>query len=201
MGGGGGWRPAHRHGFAMQADSSGSVVRAAGREHRRLRAYPPAGATTTASLLRLVALQASLPPLIASHHHAADPAAARGPAVGRCRRCGCLCRGILCASINIISTTCRSSVLPDRPSITSVTLLCLLCAAARAYSCDESACKSPDCMCPSTKPPGGLSPKDIPQFVLISVSGVPGWCEAVLLHSCCRTVPGLLRRPPLHPGR
>lgn len=45
----------------------------------------------------------------------------------------------------------------------------LLCAAVRAFSCDESACKSPDCMCPSIKPPGSLSPKDIPQFVLISV--------------------------------
>jgi hypothetical protein len=41
-------------------------------------------------------------------------------------------------------------------------------AATRAYTCDESACKSPDCMCPSSKPPSGLSPKDIPQFVLIS---------------------------------
>lgn len=58
-----------------------------------------------------------------------------------------------------------------------------LCAGARAYSCDESACKSPDCMCPSTKPPGGLSPKDIPQFVLISVCGAPGWCWS----SCCCT--------------
>ncbi|TNY20211.1 hypothetical protein DMC30DRAFT_417191 [Rhodotorula diobovata] len=33
------------------------------------------------------------------------------------------------------------------------------------YSCDASQCKLPDCLCASTSPPGGLDPKNVPQFV------------------------------------
>eukprot|EP00887_Chlorella_sp_A99_P001512 scaffold8.g1512.t1 len=35
------------------------------------------------------------------------------------------------------------------------------------YSCDPSSCKG-DCECPSDSAPGGLSPKEMPQFVLIT---------------------------------
>ncbi|EMD32610.1 hypothetical protein CERSUDRAFT_118648 [Gelatoporia subvermispora B] len=33
------------------------------------------------------------------------------------------------------------------------------------YSCDPNACKLPHCNCASVNPPGGLDPKDIPQFL------------------------------------
>ncbi|OCH92974.1 hypothetical protein OBBRIDRAFT_386554 [Obba rivulosa] len=33
------------------------------------------------------------------------------------------------------------------------------------YSCDTSSCKLPHCNCASPNPPGGLDPKDVPQFV------------------------------------
>ncbi|GAA5858698.1 hypothetical protein JCM8547_001429 [Rhodosporidiobolus lusitaniae] len=33
------------------------------------------------------------------------------------------------------------------------------------YTCDASQCKLPACQCASTSPPGGLDPKDVPQFV------------------------------------
>ncbi|GAA6046833.1 hypothetical protein JCM3770_005666 [Rhodotorula araucariae] len=36
---------------------------------------------------------------------------------------------------------------------------------AAGYSCDSSKCKLPDCLCASTSPPGGLDPKNVPQFV------------------------------------
>ncbi|ORX44366.1 hypothetical protein BCR36DRAFT_586224 [Piromyces finnis] len=38
----------------------------------------------------------------------------------------------------------------------------------QCYSCDPNTCKLPDCLCPSHLPPGGIDPKDAPQFVLIS---------------------------------
>lgn len=37
---------------------------------------------------------------------------------------------------------------------------------AAGYSCDTSACKLPKCNCASTSPPGGLSPSDVPQFIV-----------------------------------
>ncbi|KAI8988380.1 hypothetical protein BDF20DRAFT_329353 [Mycotypha africana] len=37
-----------------------------------------------------------------------------------------------------------------------------------ASACDPSTCKLPNCLCPSLSPPGGLSPKDVPQFVTIT---------------------------------
>ncbi|BGP43339.1 hypothetical protein JCM10449v2_007370 [Rhodotorula kratochvilovae] len=33
------------------------------------------------------------------------------------------------------------------------------------YSCDPNQCKLPDCLCASASPPGGLDPKNVPQFV------------------------------------
>ncbi|GAA5904460.1 hypothetical protein JCM8208_004199 [Rhodotorula glutinis] len=33
------------------------------------------------------------------------------------------------------------------------------------YTCDPSQCRLPDCLCASTSPPGGLDPKNVPQFV------------------------------------
>lgn len=36
------------------------------------------------------------------------------------------------------------------------------------YSCDPSQCKLPDCACASINPPGGLSPSDVPQFVIFT---------------------------------
>ncbi|EIN14312.1 hypothetical protein PUNSTDRAFT_49130 [Punctularia strigosozonata HHB-11173 SS5] len=39
---------------------------------------------------------------------------------------------------------------------------------AAGYSCDTSKCKLPDCNCASTSPPGGLSPSQVPQFVVFT---------------------------------
>ncbi|KAJ7857553.1 hypothetical protein B0H13DRAFT_2237705 [Mycena leptocephala] len=36
------------------------------------------------------------------------------------------------------------------------------------YSCDASKCKLPNCNCASTSPPGGLSPSDVPMFVVFT---------------------------------
>ncbi|KAJ7439981.1 hypothetical protein FB451DRAFT_143851 [Mycena latifolia] len=41
-------------------------------------------------------------------------------------------------------------------------------AAAAGYSCDASKCKLPSCNCASTSPPGGLSPSDVPMFIVFS---------------------------------
>ncbi|KAL1926048.1 hypothetical protein VTP01DRAFT_7141 [Rhizomucor pusillus] len=40
--------------------------------------------------------------------------------------------------------------------------------AGSTYSCDPNTCKLPSCLCASQSPPGGLSPKDVPQFVTIT---------------------------------
>ncbi|CAO3576118.1 unnamed protein product [Absidia cylindrospora] len=40
--------------------------------------------------------------------------------------------------------------------------------AASSYSCNPNTCKLPNCLCASTSPPGGLQPKDTPQFVVIT---------------------------------
>ncbi|KAH9004289.1 hypothetical protein EDB86DRAFT_3209363 [Lactarius hatsudake] len=37
---------------------------------------------------------------------------------------------------------------------------------AAGYSCDSSQCKLPNCNCASPNPPGGLSPSDVPQFIV-----------------------------------
>jgi hypothetical protein len=37
---------------------------------------------------------------------------------------------------------------------------------AAGYSCDSSQCKLPNCNCASTSPPGGLSPSEVPQFIV-----------------------------------
>lgn len=37
-----------------------------------------------------------------------------------------------------------------------------------AEHCDPSVCRLPDCYCGGTEVPGGLSPEDIPQFVLLT---------------------------------
>ncbi|KAL1712211.1 hypothetical protein EV715DRAFT_214110 [Schizophyllum commune] len=39
---------------------------------------------------------------------------------------------------------------------------------AAGYSCDADKCKLPDCNCASTSPPGGLDPKDVPQFIVFT---------------------------------
>jgi len=36
------------------------------------------------------------------------------------------------------------------------------------YACDPNSCKPPSCTCASQSPPGGISPNEAPQFVLIS---------------------------------
>lgn len=36
------------------------------------------------------------------------------------------------------------------------------------YKCDPSTCQLPECQCASNSPPGGLTPDQIPQFVLVS---------------------------------
>lgn len=36
-----------------------------------------------------------------------------------------------------------------------------------SYSCDPATCQPPECLCPSNTPPGGLTPSQIPQFVLV----------------------------------
>jgi hypothetical protein len=36
------------------------------------------------------------------------------------------------------------------------------------YKCDPTTCQLPECQCATNKPPGGLSPGQIPQFVLLS---------------------------------
>ena len=41
-------------------------------------------------------------------------------------------------------------------------------ASAARYSCDASRCKLPDCNCASTSPPGGLDPKDVPEFIVFT---------------------------------
>ncbi|KAL4716750.1 hypothetical protein ACJJTC_001906 [Scirpophaga incertulas] len=37
-----------------------------------------------------------------------------------------------------------------------------------AKACDQEACQPPDCRCSSTSIPGGLDPKDTPQFVMVT---------------------------------
>lgn len=39
---------------------------------------------------------------------------------------------------------------------------------SEAADCNPGACKLPDCLCGSSQPPGGLSPKEIPQLVLLT---------------------------------
>ncbi|KAJ7608728.1 hypothetical protein FB45DRAFT_1067222 [Roridomyces roridus] len=39
---------------------------------------------------------------------------------------------------------------------------------AAGYSCDASKCKLPDCNCASANPPGGLSPSDVPMFIVFT---------------------------------
>ncbi|KAF7333423.1 Carbohydrate esterase family 4 [Mycena venus] len=39
---------------------------------------------------------------------------------------------------------------------------------AAGYSCDASKCKLPACNCASTSPPGGLSPSDVPMFIIFT---------------------------------
>ncbi|KAJ6601047.1 hypothetical protein DFH09DRAFT_1243028 [Mycena vulgaris] len=39
---------------------------------------------------------------------------------------------------------------------------------AAGYSCDASKCKLPTCNCASTSPPGGLSPSDVPMFIVFT---------------------------------
>lgn len=41
--------------------------------------------------------------------------------------------------------------------------------ATDSYTCDPAACRPPACLCASNSPPGGLSPQQIPQFVLVSL--------------------------------
>lgn len=41
-------------------------------------------------------------------------------------------------------------------------------ASSARYACDISACKLPNCNCASTSPPGGLDPKDVPQFIVFT---------------------------------
>ncbi|KAK2462850.1 hypothetical protein APHAL10511_005048 [Amanita phalloides] len=41
-------------------------------------------------------------------------------------------------------------------------------AQAAGYSCDTSQCKLPACNCASTSPPGGLSPSEVPQFIVFT---------------------------------
>ncbi|WAR54500.1 hypothetical protein PtB15_18B244 [Puccinia triticina] len=36
------------------------------------------------------------------------------------------------------------------------------------YTCDPNSCKLPSCQCASTSPPGGLNPKDVPQFIIFT---------------------------------
>lgn len=36
------------------------------------------------------------------------------------------------------------------------------------YKCDPTSCRLPDCLCASTSPPGGLSPDEVPQFVVFT---------------------------------
>ncbi|KAJ7858592.1 hypothetical protein B0H13DRAFT_2075928 [Mycena leptocephala] len=40
--------------------------------------------------------------------------------------------------------------------------------AAAGYSCDASKCKLPSCNCASTSPPGGLSPSEVPMFLVFT---------------------------------
>ncbi|KAF9488197.1 hypothetical protein BDN71DRAFT_1424830 [Pleurotus eryngii] len=39
---------------------------------------------------------------------------------------------------------------------------------AAGYSCDASKCQLPNCNCASVKPPGGLQPSDVPQFIVFT---------------------------------
>ena len=46
-------------------------------------------------------------------------------------------------------------------------LLSLL-SSVHSYTCDPNSCKPPSCTCASPSPPGGIDPKDAPQFVILS---------------------------------
>ncbi|GAA6011540.1 hypothetical protein JCM10207_002652 [Rhodosporidiobolus poonsookiae] len=51
------------------------------------------------------------------------------------------------------------------------------------YSCDTSTCKLPACLCASTSPPGGLDPKDVPQFVTFTADdAIQSYTTEVLNH-------------------
>lgn len=36
------------------------------------------------------------------------------------------------------------------------------------YQCSPATCETPTCLCASNSPPGGLTPQQIPQFILVS---------------------------------
>ncbi|OUM66285.1 hypothetical protein PIROE2DRAFT_59468 [Piromyces sp. E2] len=40
--------------------------------------------------------------------------------------------------------------------------------AVKGYTCDPNTCQLPNCLCPSHLPPGGIDPKEAPQFILLS---------------------------------
>ncbi|GAA5827690.1 hypothetical protein JCM11251_001788 [Rhodosporidiobolus azoricus] len=51
------------------------------------------------------------------------------------------------------------------------------------YSCDPNQCKLPDCLCASTSPPGGLDPKDVPQFVTFTADdAIQSYTTEVMNH-------------------
>ena len=41
-------------------------------------------------------------------------------------------------------------------------------ATAQSYSCDPAACQAPSCRCASTTPPGGISPANLPQLIVLT---------------------------------
>lgn len=57
------------------------------------------------------------------------------------------------------------------------------------YKCDPATCQLPECQCATNKPPGGLSPDQIPQFVLVRERGPGGdwWAALYALRVSSRT--------------
>jgi len=52
--------------------------------------------------------------------------------------------------------------------ISTILTILSLFKATQGYVCDSNACQPPNCMCASQLPPGGIDPKDAPQFVILS---------------------------------
>ncbi|KAF7723749.1 hypothetical protein EC973_001725 [Apophysomyces ossiformis] len=69
--------------------------------------------------------------------------------------------GITTAILSVLALAQLSFAQDGSPSIPAST-------GGSSYSCDPNTCKLPQCQCASTSPPGGLSPKDVPQFVTIT---------------------------------
>lgn len=82
--------------------------------------------------------------------------------------------------------TRKRSLILRRGMKNAITLLAflglLMSSTARAqYACDVAVCTLPDCHCASTQPPGGLTPAEVPQFLMVTFDdAIHGYTEELI---------------------